>query len=186
MPFQSDTPYHTRAIPKPSDYFLQMCDFLQVLQPQAIRRGRHALFVLYSWNYDALLTAARCSHASALCPRPRIWQVSANAVQTVFPHDRLDKLLPLSWSCCRSYGRAGYSSELIILDNTSNSTLADDPVVAELAAEVMSTRTRLTFSQAQNFMAGVWLAAEQTLLQPAQHLQCLSDVSLFYILHPAL
>ena len=68
-----------------------------------------------------------------------------------------DKLLSLSCSCCRSYSRAGFGSEIIILDNTINSTLADDPVVAELAAEVMPTRTRLTFSQAQNFMAGVWL-----------------------------
>ena len=49
---------------------------------------------------------------------------------------------------------AGFSKNLIILDNTDNSTLLGNPVIAELAAEVIPTRTRLTFSQAQNFMAG--------------------------------
>ena len=71
------------------------------------------------------------------------------------PPEGPEKLWALSCLCCRSYNRAGFGSELIILDNTINSTLADDPVVAELAAEVMPTRTRLTFSQAKNFMAGV-------------------------------
>ena len=49
---------------------------------------------------------------------------------------------------------AGFGKSLIIIDNTSNSTLLGDPLMAELAAEVIPTRTRLTFSQAQNFMAG--------------------------------
>lgn len=58
------------------------------------------------------------------------------------------------YTAARSYAAAGFSKDLIILDNTNNSTLRDDPVIAELAAEVIPTRTVLTFSQAQNFMAG--------------------------------
>lgn len=58
----------------------------------------------------------------------------------------------------RSYAAAGFRKDVVVLDNTVNSTLAGDPVIAELAAEVMPTRTRLTFSQAQNFMAGECLA----------------------------
>ena len=58
------------------------------------------------------------------------------------------------YTAVRSYAAAGFSKNLIVLDNTDNSTLRDDPVIAELAAEVISTRTVLTFSQAQNFMAG--------------------------------
>ena len=54
----------------------------------------------------------------------------------------------------RSFVAAGFGKSLIILDNTSNSTLLGDPVIAELAAEVIPARTRLTFSQAQNFIAG--------------------------------
>ena len=156
-------------------------------QPQAIKRGRHALFVLYSWNYDALLTAARCSHASALCPHAHSFcGCLTRRCRQSSPLQGLDKLSSHSCSCCRSYHRAGFGSELIILDNTINSTLADDPVVAELAAEVMPTRTRLTFSQAQNFMAGVWLAMIQTLLKAVQHLICLSDVRSLFILHSVL
>ena len=102
----------------------------------------------------------RCVHAHPFCVR-LTWQCRCFS-----PIQGLDKLSLLSCPCCRSYGRAGFGSELIILDNTINSTLADDPVVAELAAEVMPTRTRLTFSQAQNFMAGVRLAVKDILRPP--------------------
>ena len=94
---------------------------------------------------------------------PTHLRVPDKAAQIVQPASTPDKLLSLSCSCCRSYSRAGFGGELIVLDNTINSTLADDPVVAELAAEVMPTRTRLTFSQAQNFMAGGRLVCLQTL-----------------------
>ena len=85
---------------------------MQATRLQRTRSGRYALFVIYAWNYEVLLTVIR------------------------------------------SYVAAGFGKNLIILDNTSNSTLLGDPVIAELAAEVIPTRTRLTFSQAQNFMAG--------------------------------
>lgn len=85
---------------------------MQATRLQRTQSGRYALFVIYAWNYEVLLTAVR------------------------------------------SYVAAGFGKSLIILDNTSNSTLLADPVIAELVAEVIPTRTRLTFSQAQNFMAG--------------------------------
>ena len=73
------------TVAKVSSYFLETCGFMQVSQPKAIKRGRHALFVLYSWNYDALLTAARCSHASALFSCPLMLQAPDQAMQTVQP-----------------------------------------------------------------------------------------------------
>ena len=116
--------------------------------------GMHSLCstpgtMMHCSQQPGAITPQHCAHAYSLgrCLTRQYRQLS--------PLQGLDKPSPLSCSCCRSYGRAGFGSELIILDNTINSTLADDPVVAELAAEVMPTRTRLTFSQAQNFMAGV-------------------------------
>ena len=95
---------------------------MQLAHLQKTRSGRYALFVIYAWNYEMLLTAVR------------------------------------------SYAAAGFSRNLIIIDNTANSTLTDDPVLAELTAEVIPTRTRLTFSQAQNFIAGMTLPSLCSLL----------------------
>lgn len=72
---------------------------------------RFALFVIYSWNYEVLVTSVR------------------------------------------SYVEAGLGAHLIILDNSPDRRIVNDEVVRGLAAEVIPTRTRLTFSQSQNFLA---------------------------------
>ena len=75
------------------------------------QKRRFALFVIYSWNYEVLVTSVR------------------------------------------SYAAAGLGAHLIILDNSPDRRIVGDEVVRGLAAEVIPTRTRLTFSQSQNFLA---------------------------------
>ena len=75
--------------------------------------GQHfALFVIFSWNYDVLVTAIA------------------------------------------SYIAAGFGETIIIIDNSPDSQIASDDKVKGMVGEVIPTRTRLTFSQSQNFMAG--------------------------------
>jgi hypothetical protein len=73
---------------------------------------RYALFVIYSWNYEVLLTALQ------------------------------------------SYAAAGLRQATIVVDNSADRRIVGDAAVAELVAEVMPTRAKLTFSQTQNFIAG--------------------------------
>lgn len=76
---------------------------------------RFALFVIYSWNYEVLVTSVK------------------------------------------SYVEAGFGRHLIILDNSPDRRIVSDEVVGGLVAEVIPTRTRLTFSQSQNYLASTAL-----------------------------
>ena len=72
-----------------------------------------ALFVIYAWNREVLL------------------------------------------SSLRSYAAAGFGRRIVVIDNSPSRNLTADEVVRSLVGEVIPVRARLSFSQAQNLLAGM-------------------------------
>lgn len=79
----------------------------------ALGKLRFALFVIYSWNFEVLLTALE------------------------------------------SYAAAGFGRHIVVIDNSSDRRVVGSDKVAAMVGEIIPTRAKLTFSQSQNYIAGV-------------------------------
>ncbi|KAK9901254.1 hypothetical protein WJX75_002645 [Coccomyxa subellipsoidea] len=68
----------------------------------------------------------------------------------------------LFWSSLQTYMAAGWGKRVIIIDNSPDRIILNDPGVVALVGEVIPTRVRLTFSQAQNMIGDIALERNYT------------------------
>ncbi|CAL8471124.1 g10666 [Coccomyxa elongata] len=68
----------------------------------------------------------------------------------------------LFWSSLQTFVAAGWGKRIIIIDNSPNRLVVNDSGVNALVGEVIPTRVRLTFSQAQNIIADIAIERNYT------------------------
>ncbi|BDA45278.1 hypothetical protein COCOBI_07-0650 [Coccomyxa sp. Obi] len=91
---------------------------------------------------------------------PPVVQRGANA-ELPFPRHHFAVFIIFSWNyemfwaSLQTYLAAGWGKRIIIIDNSPNRLIVNDPGVNALVGEVIPTRVRLTFSQAQNMIADI-------------------------------